>query len=83
MSRSIRMRCGVDVWECSRCGSIVVMGRACRCGQTYADELKQGGSQRVSAETMTERTLKRMKKPDVPLKVSSSTLIESFFYRKK
>jgi hypothetical protein len=34
----MRLKVGQDVWECE-CGAIVLIGRICSCGATYADQL--------------------------------------------
>ena len=39
----MRLKSGIDLWECDNCGEAVVMGRRCpKCGANYADQLKAG-----------------------------------------
>lgn len=37
----MRLKSGIDLWECDNCGEAVIMGRRCPvCGANYADQLK-------------------------------------------
>ena len=36
----MRLKSGIDLWECEECGEVVIMGRFCpTCGASYADKL--------------------------------------------
>lgn len=36
----MRLKSGIDLWECDNCGEVVIMGRRCpKCGANYADKL--------------------------------------------
>jgi predicted RNA-binding protein with PUA domain len=37
----MRLKSGIDIWECENCGAAVIMGRRCPvCGANYADRLQ-------------------------------------------
>ena len=71
-----RLTVGVDVWQCS-CGAVILMGRMCGCGKSYADVLRE------------EKRSGRVEQPGKPRKVkmrkpvSSGSFIESFLFREK
>ena len=69
---SIRLKLGLDVWECD-CGAIVAMGKPCGCGMTYGALLAA-----KTHETASKREMKRYPEP-----VSRGQYFESYLKKKK
>lgn len=73
-NKPIRFQMGSDLWECP-CGSVNIMGRKCRCGNTYANELAKKYNKPTAEEEPKQK--KERRKPYQPVK--ETEFLQSFF----
>lgn len=68
-----RFEMGADLWECP-CGSVNIMGRKCRCGNSYGNVLDEKYNKQKTEEPKPK---KARKKPYQPVKETG--FLQSFF----
>ena len=64
----MRLKSGIDLWECDNCGEAVIMGRRCpKCGATYADKL-------IDEHQRENKPRRKLRKPAEERKFTKSYL---------
>lgn len=69
-----RFSMGSDLWECTACNRINIMGRKCKCGMDYGKVLAEKYSSEDSEE---KKARKKPRKPYQPVK--ETEFLQSFF----
>ena len=68
----MRMKSGIDIWECENCGRAVIMGRRCPvCGANYADQLQAG-------HRKPAKPRRKLREPS-----AEREFTESYYFKKK
>jgi ribosomal protein L32 len=66
----MRLKSGIDLWECDNCGEVVIMGRRCpKCGANYADKL-------IAEHRKQAKPRRKLRKPAEERQFTKSYLFE-------